>query len=57
MEKFINALEVLEELRKEVEDGLQSEHFSIRYSSERSLKSIEEVKEHLQYKIEEMEEL
>ena len=55
MEKYKIALEVLEELREECSKGLMSDHFSVRYSSERKLESIHDLKELIEYKIEDNE--
>ena len=52
IEKYKIALEVLDELQEECSKGLMSDHFSIRYSSERNLESIHDLKELIGYKIE-----
>lgn len=51
-EKYKIALEVLDELQTECSEGLMSDHFSVRYSSERNLESIHDLKELIGYKIE-----
>lgn len=44
IEKYKITLKVLDELREECSKGLMSEHFRVRYSSEKDLESIHNIK-------------
>ena len=55
MEDYKIALKVLDKLQEECNEGLKSEHFSVRLSSERNLCSIVALKDLIEYKIEDME--
>lgn len=55
IEDYQIALEVLSELKEEYKTGLDSSHFSIKYSSERNIRNIDEIIELIEYKIEDME--